>query len=206
MNPAAAPEALRACSGRGQFLARAPAFLAGAAILPACSGAPDPDSYESVAVQTWRLGSGIGFQGAGPSQGVTRELVRFATLAPSSHNTQCWKLALEEGGVTILPDLSRRCPSVDPDDHHVFVSLGCAAENLTHAALAHGLQAEARFDTPRDVVHIALTPTAARSSPLFNAITSRQCTRGDYDGKPLSARSLLCSNVRARRRVSACCC
>jgi hypothetical protein len=27
----------------------------------------------------------------------------------------------------ILPDLSRRCPAVDPDDHHLFVSLGCAA-------------------------------------------------------------------------------
>ena len=28
------------------------------------------------------------------------------------------------------------------------------------------------------------------SSPLFHAISERQCTRGDYDGKPLSAEEL----------------
>ncbi|MGH1559991.1 hypothetical protein ACRAWD_24530 [Caulobacter segnis] len=30
--------------------------------------------------------------------------------------------------IEILPDLSRRTPVVDPDDHHLFVSLGCALE------------------------------------------------------------------------------
>lgn len=79
---------------------------------------------------------------------------------------------------------------MDPDDHHVFVSLGCAAENLAQAALAHGLKAEARFDATREAIYMALTPTTARSSPLFSAITSRQCTRGDYDGRPLSREEL----------------
>ena len=121
---------------------------------------------------------------------LVRELLRFATLAPSSHNTQCWKFALEDHAITILPDLSRRCPAVDPDDHHVFVSLGCAAENLTHAALAYGLRAEPRFDATRDAIRVALAPTAARTSSLFDAITSRQCTRGDYDGRPLTSAEL----------------
>ncbi|MDV7398242.1 hypothetical protein RZS08_42960, partial [Arthrospira platensis SPKY1] len=44
-----------------------------------------------------------------------RELVRYATLAPSSHNTQCWKFRLGEQSVSILPDFQRRCPVVDPD-------------------------------------------------------------------------------------------
>ncbi|MCY7390333.1 MAG: Tat pathway signal protein, partial [Leptolyngbyaceae cyanobacterium CAN_BIN12] len=44
-----------------------------------------------------------------------RELVRYATLAPSSHNTQCWKFRLDDRSISILPDLSRRCPVVDPD-------------------------------------------------------------------------------------------
>ena len=69
-----------------------------------------------------------------------RELLRSATLAPSSHNTQCWKFAFEEKAITILPDFSRRCPAVDAGDHQVFVSLGCSAENLVHCAgtLAEG--------------------------------------------------------------------
>ena len=115
------------------------------------------------------------------------ELVRNAALAPSSHNTQCWRFRIEEKSILIAPDMSRRCPAVDPDDHHVFVSLGCAAENLVQAALANGLKATPRFD-PAGAGGIAvnLDATRAVASPLFQAISKRQCTRGDYDGKPLS--------------------
>lgn len=151
-----------------------------------CSQQTAIQSYEALAAQTWRLGSLSGFNGAA----LGRELVRYATLAPSSHNTQCWKFSVADLGLSILPDLSRRCPAVDPDDHHLFVSLGCATENLVQAALAHGLRAEARFDTTRDAVHVALATVPAQTTPLFNAIASRQCTRGDYDGKPLSAAEL----------------
>jgi hypothetical protein len=54
------------------------------------------------------------------------------------------------------PDLTRRCPAVDPDDHHLLVSLGCAAENLVQAALAHGLQGEAMFDPAGNAVRVTL--------------------------------------------------
>jgi hypothetical protein len=71
-----------------------------------------------------------------------------------------------------------------------FVSLGCATENLIQAALAHGLKGEAQFDPAGDAVHVTLEPTQAHSTPLFTAIPHRQCTRGDYDGKPLSSDEL----------------
>jgi hypothetical protein len=111
-------------------------------------------------------------------------------LAPASHNTQCWKFALDNDAITILPDLTRRCPAVDPDDHHLFVSLGCAAENLIQAARAHGLRGEAAFDEARSAVRIALSPAAAEVTDLFNAIASRQSTRAEYDGKPLASDDL----------------
>jgi len=121
-----------------------------------------------------------------------RELVRCATLAPSSHNSQCWTFHLAEDSITIAPDLSRRCPAVDPDDHHVYVSLGCATENLVQAALANGLQAEARFDPSGvDAVVLTLESTRTVASPLFQAIAERQCTRGDYDGRPIPSDELL---------------
>jgi hypothetical protein len=67
-----------------------------------------------------------------PLQAVPRDraLVRFATLAANSHNTQPWMFSARGNEIAITPDFSRRCPAVDPDDHHLFVSLGCAAENL----------------------------------------------------------------------------
>jgi hypothetical protein len=123
----------------------------------------------------------------GDPAALLRELVRYATLAPSSHNTQCWKFRIQERTITIEPDLSRRCPAVDPDDHHLFVSLGCAAENLAQAAWAHGLKAEsAATASNAGGIALHLESAPALASPLFQAITDRQCTRGDYDGKPMS--------------------
>ncbi len=166
---------------RRQFVSSA-GVLGGASLLSACRPGPDSQGYEAVAAQTRRTAPLV--EGAGAE--LSRELVRYATLAPSSHNTQCWKFALATGAITILPDPLRRCPAVDPDDHHVFVSLGCATENLVQAALAHGLKAEARFDAKQSAIRVALTPTSAEVSPLFQAIPARQCTRGDYDARPLT--------------------
>jgi hypothetical protein len=59
-----------------------------------------------------------------------RELVHYATLAASSHNTQPWRFEIGSDNIALLPDFTRRCAAVDPDDHHLFASLGCAAENL----------------------------------------------------------------------------
>jgi len=116
------------------------------------------------------------------------DLVRQATLAASSHNTQPWKFRLAEQSITILPDFSRRTPIVDPDDHHLFVSLGCATENLVHAALATGLSADVRIEG--DNIAVAFDETTPVRSPLFEAIPVRQCSRSIYDGQPLAAKEL----------------
>ena len=155
-------------------------------MLSACSQGSDAEGYEAVARQTWQLGALEGFEGAA----LSKELVRYATLAPSSHNTQCWKFALDGKGITILPDLSRRTPAVDPDDHHLFVSLGCATENLVQAALAHGLKGEAGLEAASDAVRVTLSSTRSQATALFKAIPQRQCTRGDYDAKALSNEEL----------------
>lgn len=159
--------------------------LAAPWLFSACTS--EGETYEAAVARTWRPGAREGLAGTS----LQRELVRCATLAPSSHNTQCWKFALQASAITILPDLARRCPAVDPDDHHLFVSLGCAAENLVWAALAHGLKADPEFDAAGSgALRIALQPTAAASSPLFQAIAQRQSTRAEYDGRPLAAAEL----------------
>ena len=55
------------------------------------------------------------------------EFIRYATLAASGHNTQPWRFRIVDSSIEVLPDFSRRTPVVDPDDHHLFASLGCAA-------------------------------------------------------------------------------
>lgn len=120
-----------------------------------------------------------------------RELVRYATLAPNSHNTQPWRFRIEPNRITVMPDFSRRCPAVDPDDHHLFVSLGCASENLILAAEAHGLRAHVSMvGTSEDEIQIDFEPVSPSDSPQFRAIPERQCTRAEYDGKPVPSDQL----------------
>ncbi len=158
-------------------------------ILQACSSQGGQESYENVVQSTWHPAKAP----VGGRALLHQELVRYATLAPSSHNTQCWKFGMEDDAITILPDLARRTPAVDPDDHHLYVSLGCAAENLVQAALANGLKGDVRFDLTSGcggAIKVALEPTKAVTSPLYLAIPERQCTRGEYDGKPVSTEEM----------------
>ena len=165
---------------RRQFVSGASALATTAPTLVACSISASPEE----AARNLRRPGAVN---TGDRAQLLRELVRYATLAPSSHNTQCWKFRVQGRLLMIEADLSRRCPVVDPDDHHLFVSLGCATENLAHAALAHGLQVNANFDAAgAGAVSASLEATKPLATPMFRAISERQCTRGDYDGKPLS--------------------
>jgi hypothetical protein len=144
-------------------------------------------TYASRVEATWRHGPRH-FESVGA---LHRELVRYATLAASSHNTQCWRFEADDAAITIRPDFTRRCPVVDPDDHHLYASLGCAAENLLLAAAAHGLAAEIDDTVPAvKGMRIALSPGRPQTSALFDAIPQRQCTRNEYDGSALSNEAL----------------
>lgn len=179
--------------------------LCASVIYPVLVFAPLPMALTALFAAT--LGPAIGIAGIGlfqiirgysESEGVPsdevaqmKEIVRYATLAPSGHNTQCWRFRLENRSIAILPDLSRRTPVVDPDDHHLYVSLECAAENLVLAAGTFGFVANAEFSPASDgTITVALERSRAEESPLFKAIPHRQCARTDYDGKPLDSEEL----------------
>lgn len=126
-----------------------------------------------------------------------RELVRCATLAANGHNTQPWKFRLSTDSISIFPDLSRRTPVVDPDEHHLWVSIGCAVENLAIAAAALGKHAGVTFG--RQEVHVALENAVPVRSPLVGAIFQRQCTRAPYNGQPTPNEALKTLAVAADR-------
>ncbi len=89
------------------------------------------------------------------------------------------------------PDLGRRLAAVDPDNHHLYASLGCAAENLSIAAAARGKGGELHFDPDQDGrIQFAFGNGPPPPPDLFNAIAKRQSTRGDFDGRLVSSGDL----------------
>jgi hypothetical protein len=121
---------------------------------------------------------------AATGPGRLAELVRMATLAPNSHNTQAWTFTPLADGVRVAVDPARRTRVVDPDDHHLYVSLGAAVETLIIAATAYGMTA-----TPQVATDGTVTLTfadGAAPSPFLSAIPLRQSHRGLYDGTVLT--------------------
>ena len=119
-----------------------------------------------------------------------REIIRQATMAPNGHNTQPWKFALKENTIEILPDFTRRLPVVDPNDRELWISLGCALENLLLAAAASGYATNVIYPETTDVIIVDLTKDSPKTSPLINAIPVRQNTRSEYDGQPVNQNDL----------------
>lgn len=114
----------------------------------------------------------------------TLDLIRYATLAANGHNTQPWLFNISHRTVGILPDFTRRTPVVDPDDHHLYASLGCAAENLSIASRTMGRSGEVAFDaTGNGRIVVDQSPTTRQASLLFDAITKRQVSRIPYEGR-----------------------
>ncbi|MGN6092074.1 MAG: Acg family FMN-binding oxidoreductase [Luteibacter jiangsuensis] len=148
--------------------------------------ARDHSGYEDAVSATWRHSDTTDL----PSASAQRELVRYATLAANSHNTQPWQFCLSDRSILVLPDFRRRLPAVDPDDHHVFASLGCAVENMVQAARAFGFQAVQRYDPDRRGIRVGLEAAPRERTDLFDAIPHRQSTRTVYDGRSVPSEHL----------------
>lgn len=137
--------------------------------------------YESQADQVWTFTK---------EDSPMRNLIHHATLAANGHNTQPWKFAIHGNAVEIHPDISRELPIVDPQHRELWISLGCALENLLIAARATGYATEVAYPDSADVIRVNLTSDTPQPNPLFNAIPGRQNTRSEYDGRPIPASDL----------------
>lgn len=86
------------------------------------------------------------------------ELVHYAIMAPSGHNTQPWKFRIQENTISIFPDFSRRLPVVDPLDRELYISLGCALENLIVAAGHEGYRASVEHSFENGSISVNIEP------------------------------------------------
>ena len=63
-------------------------------------------------------------------------LVRYAVLAPSTHNTQPWRFRVRQDALEVFADRSRSLPVADPDDRELTISCGAARAVARLAPLA----------------------------------------------------------------------
>jgi hypothetical protein len=117
-------------------------------------------------------------------------MVAAAILAANAHDAQAWIFQVRESEINVFADQSRNLGTIDPFAREMYVSLGCALENLVVAAGGLGYAADVTLmpdpALPTHAAHVALRPAPALASELFAAIPDRHTNRGPYDGRGVS--------------------
>jgi hypothetical protein len=108
------------------------------------------------------------------------QMVLHAIKGPSGHNTQPWLFHIDSDAIETHPDLLRTLPVVDENHCELYISLGCAAENLIIAAGA--MDYETRYSVLSEsgkepFIRIELRKGEAEMSYIFEQIEKRQINR-----------------------------
>ncbi|AGB17026.1 nitroreductase family protein [Halovivax ruber XH-70] len=138
----------------------------------------------------WRIDAAE-FPADGSIEKRARFLLRYAILAPSSHNSQPWAFTVDGGSIEIHAAEDRWLDAADPDKRELYVSLGCAIENLCIAAAHFDLGYEIEYHddaTPISVVTLRpdAKPPSDRSFGLFGAITERTTNHLPFEATAVS--------------------
>jgi nitroreductase len=120
-------------------------------------------------------------------------LLRYAILAPSVRNTQPWAFSLQGNRVHLLADFRKAQPVADPDRRELYISLGCAIENLLVAAEHFGFGHEIAYFPERgapDLVATIIfapggTPSPARAGATLASILGRHNDDGVFRPAPV---------------------
>ncbi|MEF8775338.1 MAG: hypothetical protein V5A43_02390 [Haloarculaceae archaeon] len=136
------------------------------------------------------------FPTSGPIEAKARFLLRYAILAPSSHNSQPREFTVDGGTVGVHAVEDRWLQVADSDRRELFVSLGCAIETLCLAAAHYDVGSEVSYHGDDDpAATIQLHPDAGPSRPgpngAFEAITVRRTTHHPFEDRPIPDRDLV---------------
>jgi nitroreductase len=140
----------------------------------------------------WQINeSAFPFNGSSFEQ--LRFLLRHAILAPSSHNTQPWKFEITDSEIRFATDQARWLKVADADQRELYISIGCALENLLVAAEHYGYGHQVAYLPDSDDTDTAAIVTLTddgraaeyRPSSLFEAISVRHTNHGEFDERAI---------------------
>jgi hypothetical protein len=153
------------------------------------------------ALAAWRIEPGS-YPGRASLDHRLRFVVRYAVLAPSSHNTQPWTFRITTddpeaprgtGVIEVRADRSRGLAVVDHEDRELTMSVGAALETLVVAARHLGLTPGVALRPDRHDGDLLAVVTVGDEAPspdpsddgLFEAIVARRTTRLPFEARPL---------------------
>jgi hypothetical protein len=128
--------------------------------------------------------------------------LRYAVLAPSSHNAQPWFFTAHHRELLVFADRARALPVVDPDERELVISCGALLGQLevalSHFGLAHTVTLLPDRDRPDLMARVVLNE-GARHAPadggLFDAILERRTARIAFEDRAVPRDAVLALEV-----------
>jgi nitroreductase len=148
---------------------------------------------QTVVSEPWTIDASA-FPASAPPAERLRFLLRYAVLAPSSHNTQPWRFRIAGDAVELRADGSRRLDVADPDGRERVLSCAAALFLLRLATRRFGWMDDVELlPDPADPDHLATVRLGDHASPsreirmLFDAIPRRRTHRLPFDERAVAA-------------------
>jgi hypothetical protein len=114
-------------------------------------------------------------------------LLRYAVLAPSTHNSQPWLFRVGDGSCQISYDKDLLLSEVDPLERDLYISLGCMVENLILAAKYFGVFKNVEYFFENELVGEIFFDFSSekeadkKTEHLLDAMLVRNNVRGKFD-------------------------
>ena len=139
------------------------------------------------------MGPAAGRQESALTDEQVREVVGFAALAPSVHNTQPWRFVWDGRSLEVYDDPARSLPVLDPTGRERVMSCGAAVENavLGMRGLGRHCDVELLPDPDRPELLARLSPGSEEPATvdehaLVEAIPRRYTDRGRFLAKEVA--------------------
>jgi nitroreductase len=133
------------------------------------------------------------FPAAAPLRERMRYWLRYAILAPSTHNTQPWRFRLRDDGLDVRADAARALAIIDARRRQQLMSAGAALYNLIIAMSRFGhVPRVSVLPDPADPDLVARVRLGGMARPsaltyaLFDAIPRRRTNRQAFTSRPVS--------------------
>lgn len=121
-----------------------------------------------------------------------KQLIGYAVLAPSAHNTQPWLFRIVDHSIEIFADRSRALAVIDADDKGLLLSCGTCAGVLAEALEATGFEFKRSFlpdpSSPDLIARFRITEEKKPGDTWIqdlNAIRLRRSVRAGFQHKVL---------------------